>query len=110
MEVLCLSVTRSNGITREALTKSASKAVADAVFASAQGAVSAPARGALGYYVVNVSSVKDIAARSLAAVNAEIAAELKTQKKEELLGDLTAEIENALTKALRLLILQGRRG
>ena len=92
---LGLSATSSSGITREALTKSASKAVADAVFATAQGGVSAPARGQLGYYVVSVSAIKNITARSLAMVSAEISTELKEQKKIELLGDLTAEIENA---------------
>jgi peptidyl-prolyl cis-trans isomerase D len=92
---LGLSVTSSAGITREALTKSASKAVADAVFATAQNAVSVPARGQLGYYVVSVAAIKNITARPLAMVSAEISAELKDQKKQELLGDLTAEIENA---------------
>ena len=92
---LGLSATSSTGITREALTKSASKAVADAVFATAQGGVSAPARGQLGYYVVSVSAIKNITARPLATVSAEISTELKEQKKVELLGDLTAEIENA---------------
>lgn len=90
-----LSVTRSSGLTREALTKNASKAVADAVFAVSQGGVSAPARGSLGYYVVSVTGVKNVAARPLASVSAEIAAQLKAQKREELLGDLTAEIENS---------------
>ncbi len=99
---LGLSVTRSSAVTREVLTKSASKAVADAVFAAGQGAVSTPARGSLGYYVVSISSVKDIAARPLASVSAEIAAELKTQKKEELLGDLTSEIENAFDEGTSL--------
>jgi peptidyl-prolyl cis-trans isomerase D len=91
---LGLSVTRTTGATREALTKSASKAVADAVFAAGSGSVAAPARGALGYYVVTVSAVKEIAARPLASVAGEIGRELKEQKKAELLGDLTAEIEN----------------
>lgn len=92
---LGLSVTRTSGVTKAKLTSSASKAVADAVFAASQGGVSAPARGALGYYVVSVSKVNNIAARPLAAVSGEIARELKEQKKVELLGDLTAEIENA---------------
>ncbi len=92
---LGLSATRSNGITKEALTRTASKAVADAVFATTQGGVSAPARGSLGFYVVSVSGVKNVAARPLSAVSGEIAAELKKQKSEELLGDLTSEIENA---------------
>lgn len=91
---LGLSTTRSTDLTKDALTRSASKAVADAVFATAQGGVSAPARGSLGYYVVSVSAVKSVAARTLAAVSTEIAAELKEQKKAELLSDLTAEIEN----------------
>jgi peptidyl-prolyl cis-trans isomerase D len=92
---LGLSVTRSSSITREALTKSASKAVADAVFAASQGGISAPARGSLGFYVISVSGIKNVAARPLASVSAEIAAELKAKKREELLGDLTSEIENS---------------
>jgi peptidyl-prolyl cis-trans isomerase D len=90
-----LSVTRSSGITRDALTKSASKAVAEAVFSASQGGVSVPARGSLGFYVVSVAAVKNVAARPLASVSAEIAAELKAQKRQELLGDLTSEIENS---------------
>jgi peptidyl-prolyl cis-trans isomerase D len=92
---LGLSVVRTAGATRDTLTKSASKAVADAVFATAQGATSAPTRGTLGFYVVSVTGIKNISARTLAAVSGEISALLKEQKKEELLGDLTAEIENA---------------
>jgi peptidyl-prolyl cis-trans isomerase D len=92
---LGLSATRTAGVTRETLTKSSSKAVADAVFVTAQGGISAPARGTLGFYVVSVTAIKNVAARPLAAASAEIAAELKEQKRQELLGDLTAEIENA---------------
>lgn len=90
-----LNATRSSNITREALTRSASKAVADAVFATSQGGVSAPARGSLGYYVVSVSAIKNVPARTLAAAKSEIAAELKTQKRAELLDDLTTQIEDA---------------
>ena len=92
---LGLSVVRTAGATRDTLTKAASKAVADAVFATAQGGVSAPARGSLGFYVVSVTAIKNVAARPLAAASAEIAALLKEEKRQELLGDLTAEIENA---------------
>jgi peptidyl-prolyl cis-trans isomerase D len=92
---LGLSVVRTSGATRESLTKAASKAVADAVFAAPRGGVAAPARGALGFYVVSVNAVKDIAARPLAVASADIARELKEQKRVELLGDLTGEIETA---------------
>jgi peptidyl-prolyl cis-trans isomerase D len=91
---LGLSVVRTSGATRDSLTKAASKAVADATFGAGQGAVTAPVRGSLGYYVISVGAIKNIAARPLAAASAEIANELKAQKRDELLGDLTADIEN----------------
>jgi peptidyl-prolyl cis-trans isomerase D len=91
---LGLSVTNSTGITKEALTGSASKAVADAVFAAPQGGVAAPARGGIGWYVVKVNAVKEVAARPLAAVSAEIAKTISTEKRAELLSDLTGEIED----------------
>jgi peptidyl-prolyl cis-trans isomerase D len=91
---LGLSVVRSSGITREALTKEASKAVADAVFGAGQGSLTQPAKGSLGFYVISVNAVKSIAARPLAAASSEIAAELQAAKREELLGDLTSNIEN----------------
>jgi peptidyl-prolyl cis-trans isomerase D len=91
---LGLSATNSSGVERAALATSASKAVADAVFAASQGAVATPARGGLGWYVVRVNAIRDIAARPLAAVSAEIAKTIETQKKAELLSDLTAEIED----------------
>lgn len=92
---LGLSVVRTSGATRESLTKATSKAVADAVFATPKGGVSAPTRGTLGYYVVSVAAVKEIAARPLAAVSDEIGKELQEQKRGELLSDLTSEIESA---------------
>jgi peptidyl-prolyl cis-trans isomerase D len=89
-----LSVVRTSGATRDSLTKAASKAVADSVFAASNGGVATPARGSLGYYVVTVSNIKEIAARPLAAVSAEISRELTEQKRIELLGDLTDDIQN----------------
>jgi peptidyl-prolyl cis-trans isomerase D len=91
---LGLSATNSNGITREALTSAASKAVADAVFATPAGKTAAPTRGGLGWYVVQVNAVNQIAARSLASVSAEIAKTIAAEKKAELLTDLTSEIED----------------
>lgn len=91
---LGLSVTNSNGVTKEALSSSASKAVADAVFAAAQGSVPPPARGGIGWYVVKVNAIKQVAARPLAAVSAEISKTIASEKRAELLSDLTSEIED----------------
>jgi peptidyl-prolyl cis-trans isomerase D len=97
-----LSVVRTGAATRESLTKAASKAVADAVFSAPKGGVATPARGALGYYVVSVSNIQDIAARPLSAVSAEISTELSAQKRVELLGDLTSTIENELDEGANI--------
>lgn len=93
---LGLSATDSNNVTREALATSASKAVADAVFAAQSGATVQPTRGGLGWYVIKVNAVNQIAARPLASVSGEIAKTIATQKKAELLSDLTSEIEDEL--------------
>ena len=91
---LGLSVTVSNGIDRETLTSNASKAVADTVFATSAGKTAAPVRGGLGWYVVHVNAVKEIPARTLASVSAEIARTIAAEKRVEVLSDLTSEIED----------------
>ena len=90
-----LSVTTNGNATRSSLTSVASKAVADAVFATGKGKLALPARGPLGWYVARVDSVKQTSARPLATVRQEIATELTTTRRDELLADLTAEIEDA---------------
>ena len=66
------------------------------MFATAQGRVAVPARGKLGWYVVRVDAVRQSAARPLIAVRGEIEAALTKTRREEMLADLTAEIEDAL--------------
>ena len=92
---LGLAVTTTTGVTRAALTSAASKQVADAVFQTAQGQIATPARGKLGWVVARVDAVKQLGARPLAAVRAEIEAGLAATRSEEMLADLTAEIEDA---------------
>ena len=92
---LGLSVTTTNSVNKASLTNSASKAVADAVFAAPQGAVAAPARGKLGWMVVKVDAINQVAAKSLAAARGEIETELTKSRREEMLTELTAEIEDA---------------
>ncbi len=91
---LKLSATSANGVARDALAASASKPVADAVFAATQGAIAAPARGGLGWYVVRVNRINQVAVRPLAVVSAEIAKTIAADKKNELLSDLTTEVQD----------------
>lgn len=94
---LGLSVTTSSNVTRASLTSSATKDVADAVFAATQGSIAKPARGKLGWAVVRIDSINQVAAKSLAAATAEIEAELTKNRSEEMLTELTAEIEDAFS-------------
>jgi peptidyl-prolyl cis-trans isomerase D len=54
-----------------------------------------PARSKLGWAVVRVDSVNDVAAKPLAAARAEIEKELFKTRSEEMLTEMTGEIEDA---------------
>jgi peptidyl-prolyl cis-trans isomerase D len=92
---LGLSATKSAGITKAALTKSASASVADAVFATAKGSIAKPARGGLGWFVVRVQDSRTIAAQTLEQATPEITKTIGTEKAAQALADFTAEIEDA---------------
>jgi peptidyl-prolyl cis-trans isomerase D len=92
---LGLSVTSTNGVTKASLTNGASQAVADAVFAAPQGGVAKPARGKLGWVVVRVDAINQVAAKSLATARSEIETDLLKTRGEEMLTEVTAEIEDA---------------
>ena len=92
---LGLSVTTLNNVAKINLSGSASQAVADAVFAAPQGGIAKPARGKLGWAVVRVDAINQVAAKSLATARGEIEAELSKTRAEEMLTEITAEIEDA---------------
>lgn len=81
---------------KEAFAKLTSAAVANAAFAAAQGATTQPLQSSLGWHIIRVDAVNNIAATPLAAVRAEIEKELGTQKQEEALATLVGRIEDAL--------------
>ncbi|WHO40362.1 SurA N-terminal domain-containing protein [Sphingobium sp. AP49] len=81
---------------REALTATASKPVADAAFAAKQGELVGPVRGSLGWLVLRVTAVTTTPARPLAVVRDEIVATLRTQKEKQLLSDFTGKVEDQI--------------
>ena len=91
---LGLAVTTAINVSKSTLTSSTSQAVADAAFAAAQDTVAKPARSNLGWAVVRVDSINNVAAKSLAAARAEIAEELLKTRSEEMLAEMTGEIED----------------
>jgi peptidyl-prolyl cis-trans isomerase D len=92
---LGLAASKATGITKEKLTKSTSASVADAAFATDKGAIAKPVRGGLGWYVMRVSDVRTIPAKTLAQATPEITKILGATKADEALADFTAEIEDA---------------
>jgi peptidyl-prolyl cis-trans isomerase D len=83
--------------TKEGFARTSSPAVANAAFAAAKGAVTAPVRSELGWHVVKVEDVKRIAARPLAAVRGEIAARIAAEKVQNAMADLAGRIETAIS-------------
>ena len=92
---LGLSVTTAADVTKDSLTNSTTAAVANAVFAAVQGSIAKPARGKLGWTVIRVDTINNVAAKSLAAARADIEKELLKTRSEEMLTEMTAGIEDA---------------
>ncbi|WP_106639488.1 peptidylprolyl isomerase [Allosphingosinicella vermicomposti] len=81
---------------KESLTRLSSAAIANAAFAAAEGATTAPARSELGWHVLRVDGIARTAARSLDSAKAEIATQLEKQKVDEALTALATRIEDAI--------------
>lgn len=80
-------------LTRDALAERSSAAVAQAVFAAAEGSIAAPARSGLGWHVVKVDKVVRSAGKTLAEARPEIVAALTEKLRRDALSDFTAKIE-----------------
>lgn len=92
-----LSASKQSSISRQKLQSEASQAVADAVFAAAQGKLAAPAKGPLGWHVIRVDEVIQIAGKSLDQARGEIAAALTAEKRKAALVDLSAQFDEAFS-------------
>lgn len=73
-----------------------SAAVAQAAFAANRGAIAAPARGALGWYVVRVDAVQTVPARSIDQARGEIVAALTAEKRTRALSELAGDVEQQI--------------
>ncbi len=105
-----LGATAVAALTREDLARQTSAAIATAAFAAADGAVTAPAQGGLGWYVLRVDGIERQAARSLAQATAEISAQLTTELRRTALGDAIAGIEDQFAEGRSLSDVAGELG
>jgi peptidyl-prolyl cis-trans isomerase D len=78
--------------TRDQLATDGSKAVADAVFATGEGKVTAPAKGALGWVVARVDAVKHKTGKTLEQARPEILTALTAEQHKAALTDLATQI------------------
>lgn len=97
-----LRVAKLTATTREALSTQASPAVANAYFSAAEGAISAPARGALGWHVARIDAIKSVSARSLDQARGEITETLREEKRVRGLAELAIEVEDQLSDGATL--------
>lgn len=93
-----LDVAKIDGVDRAAYERQANAEAAGAVFAAAQGAVIGPIKAPLGWIVARVERVEKIAGQSLDAARPILVAELTKQKTAVALSDLSAQIDEAITK------------
>ena len=81
---------------REEYAAKSSPAVAAAVFGAAKGATVGPIRGPFGWHVVKVEDVTVSAARPLASVRGELAAQIQQRKAQNAVNELASRIEDAI--------------
>lgn len=84
------------GVEKDAFTRQSSAAVANAAFGAAQGSVAGPVKGPIGFHVIRVEKVEQIAARSLEQARAELVEELTGQKTSQALSDLQKKLDDGI--------------
>lgn len=73
-----------------------SAAVADAAFATNQGSIARPVKSGLGWHVIRVDAVRQIAGKSLEQAKAELMPALAARKSAEAMQDLISRIEDKI--------------
>lgn len=81
---------------RSDVADDASPGVAQTYFDAARGAITEPARSALGWHVARVDTVETASGRSLAQVRDELATTIREEKRVRALVDLAARIEERI--------------
>lgn len=89
-----LSAAEIGSVNKSGFAETASQAVADAVFSISTGKVSAPAQSALGWHIVRVISIDQVAGKTLDQARTEIVQQLTVEKTDEALAELTVRMED----------------
>lgn len=81
---------------KEAFARASSPAIANAAFAGAQGTVAGPLRSPLGWHIVRVEGIEQVAGKSLDQVRGELAETISKTKLATALADLRAKIDGEI--------------
>ncbi len=84
------------------LAQASSAAVATAGFQAAQGAIAAPARGELGWYVLRVDAVERTPARTLEQVRGELTTRLTEETRRTAFAELLTRLDEQLQEGASL--------
>lgn len=85
-----------NNAEKTAFAGASSAAIADAAFAAGQGTVVGPLRSPLGWHIVRVENIEQVAATPLSAVRQQIATEITQRKQADALVNLRGNIDSAI--------------
>lgn len=88
-----LAASKIADLSRDKLAGQTSAAVADAVFAAAQGKIATPAKSGLGWHVIRVDAIAHKPGKTLDQARPELVAELGTEKRHAALLDLSSRLE-----------------
>lgn len=96
-QAIGLDAAKISGVDRKAYTEQTSPAIAAAVFGSARGAVVGPLQAPLGWSVVQVDSIEQVAAKTLDQARPELVKELGADKAARAFADLHDRIDDAIS-------------
>lgn len=97
-----LATTTIEAVERPDYASTASQAVAAAGFEASEGAMATPAQGSLGWYVLRVDDVTQIAGRSLAQASEEVRETLQSERRAEALEELTERLDTEFSRGRTL--------
>ena len=84
------------GIQKPELARQTTAGIADAAFAAAQGGVVGPIKSSLGYHILVIEKIEQIAAKSLDQAREELSTEITQRKTAEALAALRQKIEDGV--------------
>jgi peptidyl-prolyl cis-trans isomerase D len=88
-----LAPTKLDRMAKGSFAGQTSQAIADAVFAAAQGQLAAPGKSALGWHLVRVDAIERNPGKTLDQARGEITEQLAVEKRRAALSDVAARIE-----------------